>query len=184
MYQTRTVDCVLEWPQSGRSACTANVRASEVRFLSGNLILLTLADSSCEQIDEITLVIVQKRAAPNFLQVGALRIDPHKHRAYLNEEKLYLTPTEFRLVECFLREPGRAFTRLQLMEVLRRDPTIYLERSIDVHMRSLRMKLGTARDLIETVRGVGYRLRDEADPTKAPDTDSTLSCARRLTTPA
>ena len=97
------------------------------------------------------------------LQMGPVRIDRHGHWAYLDEKKLHLTPTEFRLLECFLREPGRAFTRSQLLDVSIGNASFVLERTIDVHIRSLRTKLGAARELIETVRGVGYRFRENEE---------------------
>jgi two-component system phosphate regulon response regulator PhoB len=97
------------------------------------------------------------------LQIGPVRIDRHGHWAYLNDKKLHLTPTEFRLLECFLREPGRAFTRSQLLDVSIGNSGFVLERTIDVHIRSLRAKLGATRDLIETVRGIGYRFRESHD---------------------
>jgi two-component system phosphate regulon response regulator PhoB len=97
------------------------------------------------------------------LQIGSVRIDRHGHWAYANEKRLHLTPTEFRLLECFLREPGRAFTRSQLLELSIGNASVVLERTIDVHIRSLRTKLGSARELIETVRGVGYRFRESQD---------------------
>ena len=65
----------------------------------------------------------------------------------------------FRLLECLLRQPGRAFTRHQLMDAAIGEGAIVLERTIDVHIKTLRKKLG-ASDLIETVRGVGYRFRE------------------------
>jgi two-component system phosphate regulon response regulator PhoB len=95
--------------------------------------------------------------------MGTVRIDRHGHWAYLDEKKLHLTPTEFRLLECFLREPGRAFTRSQLLDVSIGNASFVLERTIDVHIRSLRTKLGAARELIETVRGVGYRFRENEE---------------------
>jgi two-component system phosphate regulon response regulator PhoB len=73
-----------------------------------------------------------------------------------------LTPTEFRLLECLVRQPGRAFTRHQLMDAAIGDGAIVLERTIDVHIKTLRRKLG-AMDLIETVRGVGYRFRESGE---------------------
>jgi two-component system, OmpR family, phosphate regulon response regulator PhoB len=97
------------------------------------------------------------------LQMGPVRIDRHGHWAYLDEKKLHLTPTEFRMLECFLREPGRAFTRSQLLDVSIGNASFVLERTIDVHIRSLRTKLGAARELIETVRGVGYRFRENEE---------------------
>jgi two-component system phosphate regulon response regulator PhoB len=85
-----------------------------------------------------------------------VRIDRVRHRAYAEGHELELTPTEFRLLECLLRQPGRAFTRHQLMDAAIGDGSIVLERTIDVHVKMLRKKLGDS-DLIETVRGVGYR---------------------------
>jgi two-component system phosphate regulon response regulator PhoB len=90
-----------------------------------------------------------------------VRIDRLRHRAYADNRELDLTPTEFRLLECLLRQPGRAFSRHQLMDAAIGEGAIVLERTIDVHIKTLRRKLGAA-DLIETVRGVGYRFRERA----------------------
>ncbi len=88
-----------------------------------------------------------------------VRIDRVRHRAFVHGRELELTPTEFRLLECLLRQPGRAFTRHQLMDAAIGEGAIVLERTIDVHVKTLRRKLGNT-DLIETVRGVGYRFRE------------------------
>jgi len=88
-----------------------------------------------------------------------VRIDRVRHRAFAAGRELDLTPTEFRLLECLLRQPGRAFTRHQLMDASIGEGAVVLERTIDVHIKTLRRKLGTS-DLIETVRGVGYRFRE------------------------
>jgi two-component system, OmpR family, phosphate regulon response regulator PhoB len=88
-----------------------------------------------------------------------VRIDRLRHRAYVDGKELDLTPTEFRLLECLLRQPGRAFSRHQLMDAAIGEGAIVLERTIDVHIQTLRRKLGS-NDLIETVRGVGYRFRE------------------------
>ncbi len=87
-------------------------------------------------------------------------IDRHRHRALYQGEELILTPTEFRLLESLLRQAGRAFTRHELMDSAIGEDAVVLERTIDVHVKSLRKKLGEAADLIETVRGVGYRFRE------------------------
>ena len=87
-------------------------------------------------------------------------VDRHRHRALANDEELPLTPTEFRLLETLLRQPGRAFNRHELMDAAIGEDAVVLERTIDVHVKSLRKKLGEAADLIETVRGVGYRFRE------------------------
>jgi two-component system, OmpR family, phosphate regulon response regulator PhoB len=91
-------------------------------------------------------------------------IDRHRHRAMHQGEELSLTPTEFRLLETLLRQPGRAFTRHELMDAAIGEDAIVLERTIDVHVKSLRKKLGDASELIETVRGVGYRFRESRLP--------------------
>jgi two-component system, OmpR family, phosphate regulon response regulator PhoB len=91
-----------------------------------------------------------------------VRIDRVRHRAYVEGRELDLTPTEFRLLECLLRQPGRAFSRHQLMDAAIGEGAIVLERTIDVHIKTLRRKLGEA-DLIETVRGVGYRFREQRE---------------------
>jgi two-component system phosphate regulon response regulator PhoB len=88
-----------------------------------------------------------------------VRIDRIRHRAFAEDQELDLTPTEFRLLECLLRQPGRAFNRTQLMDAAIGEGAIVLERTIDVHIKTLRRKLGSS-DLIETVRGVGYRFRE------------------------
>lgn len=92
-----------------------------------------------------------------------VKIDRVRHRVTVSEEKVELTPTEFRLLECLVRQPGRAFSRHQLMDAAIGEGQIVLERTIDVHIKTLRKKLtavGGDGELIETVRGVGYRFRE------------------------
>jgi two-component system phosphate regulon response regulator PhoB len=90
----------------------------------------------------------------------SVQIDRIKHKATCRGTELDLTPTEFRLLECLLRQPGRAFSRAQLMDAAIEEGAIVLERTIDVHIKSLRRKMGDAGELIETVRGVGYRFSE------------------------
>jgi two-component system phosphate regulon response regulator PhoB len=89
-----------------------------------------------------------------------VRIDRLRHMAFVEGQQLDLTPTEFRLLVCLLRQPGRAFTRSQLMDVAIGEGAVVLERTIDVHIKTLRRKLGNAGEYIETVRSVGYRFRE------------------------
>ncbi len=88
-----------------------------------------------------------------------VRIDRLRHLASVEGRPLDLTPTEFRLLECLLRQPGRVFSRGQLMDAAIGEAAIVLERTIDVHIKTLRKKLDST-DLIETVRGYGYRFRE------------------------
>ncbi|MEZ6125206.1 MAG: response regulator transcription factor [Planctomycetaceae bacterium] len=93
------------------------------------------------------------------LVLHGIEIDRLLHTATLEGTDLDLTPTEFRLLWTLASQPGRPFSRNELMDTARGEDANALERTIDVHVRSLRKKLGTAADMIETVRGVGYRLQ-------------------------
>jgi two-component system, OmpR family, phosphate regulon response regulator PhoB len=88
-----------------------------------------------------------------------VEVDRLNHVARHEGKELNLTPTEFRLLWTLVRRPGRPFSRLELMDACRGEDANALERTIDVHVRSLRQKLGENSNLIETVRGVGYRFR-------------------------
>jgi two-component system phosphate regulon response regulator PhoB len=96
----------------------------------------------------------------NVLEHLGVRIDRVRHQAYVENQEVELTPTEFRLLECLLRQPGRAFARSQLMDAAIGEGALVLERTIDVHVKTLRRKLGPAGEQIETVRGLGYRFRE------------------------
>ncbi len=110
-------------------------------------------------------VLLKRAKSPDHLldtiEIGRLKIDKRSHKVTLGNQVLALTPTEFRLLETLMRQPGKAFTRQDLMDTAIGDSTIVLERTIDVHVKSLRRKLGSMGDMIETVRGVGYRFRED-----------------------
>jgi two-component system, OmpR family, phosphate regulon response regulator PhoB len=93
-----------------------------------------------------------------------VKLDRIRHKVTIRGSAVDLTPTEFKLLECLLRQPGRAFTRHQLMDASIGEGAVVLERTIDVHVKTLRKKLidvaGEDQDLIETVRGVGYRFKE------------------------
>ena len=89
-------------------------------------------------------------------------VDRERHRVTAEERVLDLTPSEFGLLEALIRQPGRVFSRGELIDAALGGDSLVLERTIDVHIRALRKKLESHADLIETVRGVGYRFRDPA----------------------
>jgi len=96
-------------------------------------------------------------------QVGPLRIDPDAHRAFVGDQEVPLTALEFRLLATFMARAGRVQSREQLLaDVWEMSPDLET-RTVDTHVKRLREKLGAARDLLETVRGVGYRLVDPAE---------------------
>ena len=92
---------------------------------------------------------------------GPLRLDPEGYRALLDGEPLDLTRTEFDLLHLLLRNPGRAFSRSYLLETVWEQSYVPGDRSVDNAILRLRKKLGAWGDAIETVWGVGYRLRQE-----------------------
>jgi two-component system OmpR family response regulator len=99
------------------------------------------------------------------LASGALRLDLVKHRCHVHERELVLTVTEFELLRVLLAAPGRVFERAQLISLAYGDDHHVTERTVDSHVRRLRKKLADlGADPIETVYGVGYRLREVATP--------------------
>jgi two-component system phosphate regulon response regulator PhoB len=87
-------------------------------------------------------------------------VDRERHRVTIQDKLLDLTPSEFGLLETLVRQPGRVFSRSELIDAALGGDSLVLERTIDVHVRALRKKLALHAMLVETVRGVGYRFRD------------------------
>jgi two-component system OmpR family response regulator len=103
-------------------------------------------------------------ARPSVLEVGDLRLDPAAHRAWRGKQELDLSAKEFSLLEVFMRRPGVALTRTQLIDGAWDIAFESRSNVVDVYVGYLRQKIDRpfGRDSIETVRSVGYRLR--ADP--------------------
>jgi two-component system phosphate regulon response regulator PhoB len=98
---------------------------------------------------------------PLHVRVGALSIDLVAHRAYSGEAEVQLTVLEFKLLHELMLQAGRALTRENLLKEVWQASGELTTRTVDTHMMRLREKLGVARDQVETVRGVGYRLSPE-----------------------
>ena len=92
---------------------------------------------------------------------GPLVVDATRHEVRLDGQGVILTPTEFRLLYLLASHPGRVFTRDLLVTRVIGDGAAVIDRNIDVHVRSIRKKLGEHRELIDTIRGVGYRFQDD-----------------------
>jgi two-component system, OmpR family, phosphate regulon response regulator PhoB len=107
---------------------------------------------------------VLRRRAPEAAQeplaAGLLRLDPSTHRVTVEGQPVHIGPTEFRLLRFFLARPERVHSRAQLLDQVWGDQVYIEERTVDVHIRRLRLALEPfGQDaLIETVRGSGYRL--------------------------
>lgn len=91
-------------------------------------------------------------------------LDRERHRVTAGDQTLDLTPSEFGLLEALIRQPGRVFSRSELIDAALGGDSLVLERTIDVHVRALRKKMGAHADLVQTVRGIGYRFKDPASP--------------------
>lgn len=105
---------------------------------------------------------VLRRCAPkkaeNLLKIGGLAVNLDEHTVTADGVRVILTYKEFELLRLFMSHPGMAFTREGLMEEVWDTDYCGETRTVDMHIRTLRQKLGSYGDLIETVRGVGYRL--------------------------
>ena len=97
----------------------------------------------------------------NVLVRGAIEIDRTYHSVKLDGEPVTLTLSEFKTIDLFMRRPGVVFSRYQIVDAVHGDDYPVTDRSVDVQIVGLRRKLGKYSDLIETVRGVGYRMRAE-----------------------
>jgi DNA-binding response OmpR family regulator len=95
---------------------------------------------------------------PARLEVGDLRVDGLAREAFFRERRLELTPREFDLLAFFAQHPGRALSREELLRKVWGYDYLGETRTVDVHVRRLRVKLGEKNELIETVTGLGYKL--------------------------
>jgi two-component system phosphate regulon response regulator PhoB len=95
--------------------------------------------------------------------VGPIRIDVDAHRVFVDDSEVVLTPLEFRLLITMMSRLGRVQSREQLLEDVWEMSADVETRTVDTHVKRLREKLGSGRELLETVRGIGYRLVGPAE---------------------
>ncbi|PIW02323.1 MAG: DNA-binding response regulator [Deltaproteobacteria bacterium CG17_big_fil_post_rev_8_21_14_2_50_51_6] len=94
------------------------------------------------------------------ISVHNIVIDPGRHQVTVDDKIMQLTFTEFAILQFLAKRPGWVFTRSQIVDAVKGDDYFVTYRAVDVQIVGLRKKLGEAGSLIETVRGVGYRLRE------------------------
>ena len=97
-------------------------------------------------------------ASSEVLRLGPIELDEGRHEVTLDGDPIELTHTEFKILRYLAARPGRVRARRDVLEAI--GERNVLERTVDVHVASLRRKLGDAGHLVETVRGVGYRAKD------------------------
>ena len=113
-----------------------------------------------EMVSRIRAVLRRSAGSENkdLLRVGALELNKAEHAVSVNGKFIELTLKEFDLLRVFMEHPGKAFTRDELLAIVWKSDYTGETRTIDVHIGTLRMKLGDCAQMIHTVRGVGYRL--------------------------
>lgn len=122
--------------------------------------LIARVRAMLRRVEQIQQMLSADRASDETtIQRGGLRLDPQAHLAMLEGETLDLSRTEFDLLHLLLRNPGRAFSRAYLLDMVWGETYVGGDRSVDNAMLRLRKKLGALGDDIETVWGVGYRLK-------------------------
>ncbi|MBU0507417.1 response regulator transcription factor [bacterium] len=105
----------------------------------------------------------QQAESTGILHFTDLVIDPDRHAVHVKGEPVELTATEFRILSVLARRPGWVFSRERIVDATQGTNVEVTSRSVDVHIVSLRRKLGECGRCIETVRGVGYRFREPHD---------------------
>ena len=115
-----------------------------------------------EMVSRIRAVLRRSASAKpeKVLRLGLLTMDPVSHTVCADGSRVELTLKEFELLKLFLEHPGRVFSRDQLLERIWSTDYLGETRTVDVHIGTLRTKLGTCSDYIRTVRGVGYRMEE------------------------
>ena len=111
--------------------------------------------------------VLRRRApeqASDVIRIGALQLDGSTHRVSYQDAPLRLGPTEFKLLNYLMHHAERVHSRSQLLDRVWGDHVFIEERTVDVHVKRLREALGAAGAMVETVRGVGYRLTASVTP--------------------
>ena len=111
--------------------------------------------------------VLRRRApeqAASVMAIAGLTLDGATHRVSFHDQPLKVGPTEFRLLQYFMSKPERVHSRAQLLDQVWGDHVFIEERTVDVHVKRLRESLCDAGQLIETVRGAGYRLTAQPSP--------------------
>ena len=118
-----------------------------------------------EVVARVRALLRRKTSAHELGQPGfsykKLKIDWERHKVYIHAQPISLTLMEFKILKCLIQNQGRVLTRDRLLDGVLGKEAAVVDRTIDVHIQSLRKKMGEKNQYIETIRGIGYRFRDE-----------------------
>ena len=101
-----------------------------------------------------------KDSTEEVISLGPISLDKSQCKVSVDDTDLDLTLSEYKLMVAFLHQPGKVLTRNQLVEFIQDGPVHVTDRTIDTHVFGLRKKLGEHSELIETIRGIGYRVKN------------------------
>ena len=104
---------------------------------------------------------VEQSSGDKIISIHGIDIDADRHKVEFGGKALVLTFTEFKVLQLMAGQPGRVFTRYQIVDAVHGEDYPVTDRSVDVQIVGLRKKLGEAGQFIETVRGIGYRFKEE-----------------------
>lgn len=107
----------------------------------------------------VRAILRRSHEKSSVLQFGALRIDLDAHDVFIAEERIHLTPSEYKLLQALAENRGRVLTRKHLIQLVQGDGITVVDRAVDTQVFGLRKKLGIHDDIIETIRSVGYRIK-------------------------
>src|SRR2546430_1428804 len=124
---------------------------------------ILIVEDEKDVVDLLTLNLRSgtKEGADDRLSAGPITIDPARHKVSVNGKAVELTSLEFKLLRTLMQRRGRVQERDRLLNEVWGYESVIDTRTVDTHVRRLREKLGKAGDIVETVRGFGYRLREK-----------------------
>ena len=111
---------------------------------------------------ESLIKLTEEKRDTGLYTVHALKVDTNQCKAWIEDRELELTLSEYKLLVAFLKQPGKVLTRNQLVEFIQDGPVHVTDRTIDTHIFGLRKKLKEYSKLVETIRGIGYRVAADA----------------------
>ncbi|HKI46076.1 MAG TPA: response regulator transcription factor [Balneolales bacterium] len=109
----------------------------------------------------VQTLLRRRQSSSNWLHYGHVFINRDSREVIADNQTLDLTATEFELLQLFMENPKRVFSRQEILEHISRDDKYVFDRTVDVHIKNLRLKLGEEGDLIKTYRGMGYGLNKD-----------------------
>ncbi len=108
-----------------------------------------------------TLLRRQNPASANWLQYDDVYLDTEGKELFVEGEKITLTSTEYTLIELLFKSPKQVFSRQQILEHITEEDKFVFDRTVDVHVKNLRLKMGEEGKIIKTYRGIGYGINRE-----------------------